>query len=230
MMVAGPESLCVPETRVAVSCDHARSWRLSDWKWTMQDRLFAGTFLNFGQNYQGARDEYVYVYFTRIDVPPERPRNWIHEVPGRVDLARVPRERILTKDAYEWFAGRDEEGRPHWTGDIQARTHVFEDRNGIKVVSVSCHPTLHRCLLLYNPRDNRGHFALFEAPEPWGPWRTVAYLRDHPPFRPPEENRRVSIFHFAPKWWRGGKGLEFTLVFNPGDDAWNTMQGRLLVR
>ena len=39
MMVAGPGSLCVPETRVAVSRDHARSWRLSDWKWTMQGRL-----------------------------------------------------------------------------------------------------------------------------------------------------------------------------------------------
>ncbi len=171
MMVAGPGSLCVPETRVAVSYDHARTWRLCDWKWTMQDRLCAGTFLNFGKDFQGARDEYVYVYFTRLDRPPDRPRNWIHEVPGRVDLARVPRKQVLVQEAYEWFAGLEENGRPRWTRDLKARTHAFEDRNGIKVVSVSHHLALRRYLLLYNPRDNRGHFALFESPEPWGPWR-----------------------------------------------------------
>jgi hypothetical protein len=39
----------------------------------------------------------------------------------------------------------------------------------------------------------------------------------------------VSIFHFAPKWW-SDSGLEFTLVFNPGDDAWNTVRGRFVLR
>jgi hypothetical protein len=71
--------------------------------------------------------------------------------------------------------------------------------------------------------------ALFEAPQPWGPWRTVAYLQHYPLFLPPEENRRVSLFHFAPKWWRKD-GWEFTLIFNTGDDAWNTVQGRLIPR
>ena len=228
MMVAGPGSLCVPETRVAVSYDHACSWRLSEWKWTMQDRLFAGTFLNFGKNYKGARDGYVYAYFTRLAKLPDRPRNWMHEVPGGVDLARVPRDRIFEKEAYEWFAGLDRGGHPQWTQDMKTRTHAFEDRNGIKVVSVVHHPTLGRYLLVYNPRDNRGHFGLFEASEPWGPWRGVAYLHDYAPFIPPAENQRVSIFHFAPKWWRNDR-LEFTLVFNTGDDAWNTMRGRLIL-
>lgn len=42
----------------------------------------------------------------------------------------------------------------------------------------------------------------------------------------PEETWRVSGFHFAPKWW-SGDGRGFTLVFNVGNDAWNTVTGRL---
>jgi hypothetical protein len=210
-----------------VSRDHARSWTLTEWKWTMHDRLSAGTFLNFGRDYAGARDGYVYAYFTRLAAVPEKPRNWTHEVPGRVDLARVPKDRILDRTAYEWFTGMDVRGAAAWTQDMTRRKEVFEDANGIKVVSVCHQPRLWRYLLAYNPKDNRGHFGLFEAPEPWGPWRTVAYLRGYEPFLPPEVNTRVSIFHFAPKWW-AADGRTFTLVFNVGDDAWNTMRGRLL--
>ncbi|MFZ5833129.1 MAG: DUF4185 domain-containing protein [Planctomycetota bacterium] len=229
MIVGGPKSLVVGETRPAVSRDHARTWTLTDWKWTMHDRVSAGALLNFGKDYAGARDDFVYVYFTRIqDLPADgKPRNWIHEVPGQVDLARVPKDRVLEKAAYEWFAGVNDDGAPRWTDDISARTPAFEDPNGIKVVSVSYNLALRRYLLLYNPKNNRGHFALFESPEPWGPWRTVAYLKDHPLFMPPEENSRVSVFHFAPKWW-SGDGREFTLIFNTGDDRWNTVRGQLL--
>ncbi|OPZ09837.1 MAG: hypothetical protein BWZ10_02518 [candidate division BRC1 bacterium ADurb.BinA364] len=217
---------------MAVSHDLSRSWRLADWKWTMaRDRIMAGNFLDGGKDNSAAFDEYVYCYFTRIEnLPPGgQPRNWIHERPGRIDLARVPKDGLLNRDAYEWFHGLDGAGAPVWTKDMKARAPAFEDPNGIKVVSACYVRALEKCLLLYNPRDNRGHFALFEAPAPWGPWRRAAYLPDCQPFMPPEENARVSLFHFAPKWW-SEDGREFSLVFNTGDDAWNTVRGRLLLR
>lgn len=230
MWVAGPDSFCVPQTCLAVSRDYSRTWHLADWKWTMQDRLFAGNFLNFGKDYQHARDDYVYAYFTRIDnpPPPDQPRNWIHEAPGRVDLARVPKSAMLDRTAYEWFAGLSDSSGAAWTSEMMKRQPAFEDASGIKVVSVSYQPSLRRYLLVYNPQDNRGHFGLFEAPQPWGPWRTVAYRHNDPLFMPPEPNQRVSIFHFAPKWW-SADGRDFTLVFNTGDDAWNTVRGRLML-
>jgi len=229
MWVAGPASTTIPETQLAVSRDHSCTWQRADWLWTMHDRLFAGTFINAGRDYADAPDGYVYACFTRLDVLPTEPRSWIHEVPGRVDLARVPKDRILEQSAWEWFAGTAEEGQPRWTPDGAKRQHTFEDPNGIKVVSVCYQPVLRRYLLVYNPRDNRGNFALFEAPQPWGPWSEVAYLRAQPLFMPPEENTRVSIFHFAPKWW-SSDGRQFTLIFNVGDDAWNTVRGRFTVR
>jgi hypothetical protein len=229
MWVAGPDSLTVPETRLAVSRDLSKTWSLVDWKWTMQDRLFAGVFVNHGQDNAGAKDEFVCACFTRLAAIPAKPRNWAHEVPGQVDLARVHRSKITGREAWDWFEGLDETGRPKWTKDLQLRKPTFEDPNGIKVVSVSHNRGLDRYLLLYNPHDNRGHFACMEATAPWGPWRQVAYLKSQALFMPPQANQRVSVFHFGPKWW-SDDGREFTLVFNTGDDAWNTVRGTLTTR
>lgn len=227
MWVGGPDSRPIYFTQLAVSRDHSKTWQLAPWKWTVDDRLFAGTFLNFGRDYTGARDEYVYSYFTRIEQPPAETRSWIHERPGMVDLARVAKRRIFEREAFEWFAGGGEDGKPRWTRDTSARQAVFTDPNGIKIVSVCQPPGSDRYLLVYNPRDNAGHFALFEAASPWGPWKEVAYLKSQALFMPPEPNARVSVFHFAPRWWNE-EGREFTLIFNTGDDAWNTIRGRLL--
>lgn len=227
MWVGGPDSRPIGFTQLAVSRDHSKTWMLADWKWTIGDGLFAGAFLNFGRDYAGARDEFVYSYFTRIETQPAVERSWIHERPGLVDLARAPQDKMLTREAHEWFAGRSTSGKPIWTTDATQRRPSFEDPNGIKIVSVCRAPGIDRYLLVYNPRDNAGHFALFESPEPWGPWREVTYLRDQPLFMPPEPNTRVSVFHFAPKWW-STSGNEFTLLFNTGDDAWNTIRGHFI--
>src|SRR5262245_21960128 len=87
--------------------------------------------------------------------------------------------------AYEWFYGFAEDGIPRWTTDMAARSAVFADPNGIKIVSVCLAPAIDRYLLIYNPRDNAGHLGLFEAAEPWGPWKRIAYLRSQPLFMPP---------------------------------------------
>jgi hypothetical protein len=228
LWVGGPDSRPIHLTQLAVSRDHAKTWTLADWKWTVHDRLFAGALLNFGRDYAGARDDFVYSYFTRIETRPEEARSWIHETPGLIDLARAPKDRLLDRNSYEWFAGLSDEGRARWTANLAERRPVLTDPNGIKIVSVCHAPGIQRYLLAYNPRDNAGHFALFEAEEPWGPWKQAAYLRSQPLFMPPEPNSRVSVFHFAPKWW-SADGREFTLIFNTGDDAWNTVHGRLLV-
>ncbi|WP_437201242.1 DUF4185 domain-containing protein [Planctomicrobium sp. SH664] len=229
MFIGGPDSLCIYETGPAVSYDQGKSWTKADWHWTDKDGIFAGNFCNFGRDYASARDHYVYVYFTRIQSPPESRRSWIHETPGMVDLARVPKDKILEQNAYEWFAGITEDHQPRWTSRITERQPAFEDPNGIKIVSVSCNLPLKRYLLVYNPYNNAGNFGCFEATEPWGPWKRVAYLQGEPEFHPPNSNWRVSLFHFVPKWW-SADGREFTLIYNVGDDQWNTVRGKLQLK
>ena len=224
---AGPESNTVPETRIAVSYDHSKTWQLQDWKWTMHDQLFAGTFINFGKNNAGAKDNYAYALFTHLPTVPDEDRNWQYEIPGQVDLARVPNNRILEKEAYEWFCGTDANGQPTWSTNLQDRQPTFEDPTGIKIVSCSHHAQLDRFLLSYSFRDTNGTFGLFESENPWGPWSVVTYIDDFDTFKPPEPCSRVCTFHFAPKWWRNN-GNTFTMVFNVADDSWNTINGELL--
>ena len=222
---AGPASTTVPITRLIVSRDHSRTWEFADWRLTQEDHLFAGVFIQAGRDHSSAPDGYVYACFTHLDDVPAEQRNWIHEVPGKVDLARVTEHRVLDREAWEWFAGLAEDGQAQWTTDLTRRTHCFADPNGIKIVSACWQPALQRYLLVYNPKGHPGNFALFEAPQPWGPWSQVAYLPAHPLFKPGPDDWRVSLFHFAPKWW-SDDARDFTLIYNTADDAWNSVRGR----
>ncbi|MGH9846790.1 MAG: hypothetical protein ACREEM_49460 [Blastocatellia bacterium] len=46
-------------SQLAWSKDHGKTWEWADWKFTTS--FGCPTFLNFGQNYAGARDDFVYV-------------------------------------------------------------------------------------------------------------------------------------------------------------------------
>ncbi|MEW4490625.1 DUF4185 domain-containing protein [Thalassoglobus sp. JC818] len=227
MWVGRPKLMA--ETGLAFSQDHGRTWELADWHWSMHDRVSAGVFINCGRDNSSAPDGYIYACFTRIETAEVSDRGWIYERPGRIDLARVPRERVLDHSVWEWFSGMDANNKPQWSLDISSRQPAFEDPNGIKIVSICYQPAIQRYLLSYSPRDNSGNYALFEAQQPWGPWHKVVYLKSQPLFMPPKPNGRVSTFHFAPKWW-SSDGTEFGLVFNVGDDAWNTVYGKLKLR
>lgn len=205
----------VQNTELIWSLDKGASWFHSGTMWTNNDNLYGPSFLNFGKDNAGARDGFVYSYFPRGSTIV------LHK-PGAVDLARVPKQQITNKSAYEWFAGLDGSGNPTWTSDSAQREPVFEDANGVRTATVTYNPGLGRYLLTNQhsvvgrgPTSNQ--IAVFEAPEPWGPWRTVVY----------ETNwvggtGNISLY-FAPKWWRNG-GSEFTLVYTR-DDHWATIDG-----
>lgn len=217
------------ETGLAVSHDHGAHWELASWHWTIHDRVCAGTFLNCGQDNSAATDDFVYACFTRVVTPPFEDRGWFYERPGHVDLARAPKDRILEQSQWQWFTGFNQLGVPIWTDLIQERQPILVDPNGVKIVYACYQPAMQVYLMTYSPRDNAGNFALLEAEQPWGPWHTVAYLKDEPLFSPPAPNARVTTFQFSPKWW-SHNGFEFGLIFNVGDDAWNTVRGRLMVK
>src|SRR5690606_4790081 len=78
---------------LAWSHDRGASWTWADWKFT--SGFGAPTFLNFGRNYAGARDNYVYVYSLDGDSA--------YEAADRMVMARVPKDRITEQAAYEYF-------------------------------------------------------------------------------------------------------------------------------
>jgi len=148
------------------SADHARTW---NWGFRFETSFGSPTFLNFAKNYQGARDPYVYVYSQ--DGPSA------YESDDRLLLARVPRDRIRDRGAYEFFVRLDKSGAPVWSRDIQQRGGVFDYPAHCQRSDAVYNPALRRYLLALG-YNHRGGWGIFDSPEPWGPWTTVFHTED----------------------------------------------------
>ena len=220
------------ETRLCISTDRGATWTQSDWDLTETDeQLIMPTILNFGKDYAGARDGFVYHYFIRNE--PTTGGLGIHkgaDGTGKIDLARVPKEQLMEVEAYEFFAGLDAQGQPIWSSDAARRAPVFEDPNGVGWnVSVSHNAGLDRYLLATEHSDSlAGLMGLFDGHEPWGPWTTVRYYEDGVDWFGSDVGHQASTFfwNFANKWL-SADGLDFSLVFTGtgGNDSWNTIRG-----
>ena len=235
MWVAPQPNPHLATAQLAVSRDQGASWTLASWKFEFVDELTIPTFLNFGRDYAGARDGYVYSYYIQPAWGPGVAKKTaahtfdVHQ-PGKVHLSRVPKDSILDRENYEFFAGISADGDPVWSTDLKRKQPVFADANGVGWnLSVSYNPGLRRYLLgTEHTETHAGKMGLFDAPEPWGPWTTVAY----------EEawgsgHIEVTTFYwnFNQKWL-SDDGVKFTLIFTGKNtnDSWNTVAGRFVLQ
>lgn len=163
------------QSQLAWSVDYGRTWKYNDWKFP--EGFGCPTFLNFGKNYQGARDNYVYIYsFDEKDA---------YKPSDRMVMARVHKKMIINRDSYEFFSHIGKDGKPVWTKEIRERGAVFTNPARCYRSGISYNPGLQRylwCQVLPHsdhPQGPRfdGGFGIFEAPEPWGPWHTVYYTK-----------------------------------------------------
>lgn len=208
-------------SRLAWSGDHGRTWEEAGWKFTTS--FGYPVFLNFGRNYEGARDGYVYIYSHDSDSA--------YEPADQMLLARVAKERLRERDAYEFFTGVGDDEKPEWSSQIAQREAVFQNPGECYRSGISYSPVLERylwCQILpgENPafktgrQDTRfeGGFGIYEAPEPWGPWRT-AFFTEEWDMGPGETSS-------LPVKWMNANGTEVHLVFS-GDDSFSVRKGRI---
>jgi hypothetical protein len=161
--------------QLAWSEDLGNSWSWADWKFDVS--FGCPTFLNFGKDYASARDDYIYIYSQ--DEPTA------YKVSDRMVLARVIKEDIKEWQSYEYFAGMDNNQEPLWTQDVRRRGAVFVNPGKCYRSGISYNPGLKRyiwCQIIPEARDQAGPrfsggLGLFEADEPWGPWKTLFYTR-----------------------------------------------------
>ncbi len=208
------------QSQLAWSDDHAKSWTLADWKF--REFGLVG-YVNFGRDYAGARDDFVYAYShdgPQADTPADR-----------FVLMRVPKDKLHERAAWEFFARLDRD-EPQWTSEVSRRGAVFTHQDAcLRSAIVYCAP-LKRYLWwqqLPQPKgaadrgDTRfsGGFGIYDAPEPWGPWTTA---------------------YFTPKWdvgpgehadfpakWMSDDGHTLYLVFS-GDDAFSVREAKVKLR
>lgn len=93
------------QAQLAWSRDHARTWEFAGWGFEEFGLL---GFVNYGQDYRGARDGFVYAYShdnPLADSPADR-----------FILMRAPKEKITGRNAWEffetWDAGANCAGHP----------------------------------------------------------------------------------------------------------------------
>jgi CubicO group peptidase (beta-lactamase class C family) len=196
-------------SQLAWSTDHARTWKWSDWKF--RESFGCPSFLNFGRNYAGARDTFVYIYSPDADSA--------YDAADRLVLARVPKERIRERDAYEFFVRLESNGNVVWSRNIADRGAAFSNPGGVYRSHVTYDPRLKRYLLTMpgSGADTRftGGLGVYDAPEPWGPW-TTAFYTDTWDVGPGESAS------FPSKWF-GQDGKSAWLVFS-GDDCFSMRQ------
>lgn len=161
--------------QLAWSRDRAVTWTFAAWQFAEFGLV---GFVNYGRAYAGARDDFVYMY--SHDSP-------LADTPAdRFILMRAPKSRVAERAAYEFFAGRAAAGTPQWTHDIARRVAVFENRDGCLRSAMTYNAGLRRYLWWQHIPQPPGHrdrgdtrfdggFAIYDAPEPWGPWSTAFF-------------------------------------------------------
>jgi CubicO group peptidase (beta-lactamase class C family) len=205
----------VGNAQLAWSTDHGATWTWADWKFT--ESFGCPTFVNFGRNYADARDEFVYLLSPDADSAYERA--------DRVVLARVPKNSIRNRDAYEFFVQRGDDGQPIWSRDIKRRGAVFDATGQCYRLGVTYNAGLKRYLLCMTGAGNdtrfAGGFGIYDAPEPWGPW-TTAFFTESWDVGPGESSS-------LPTKWMSADGMTVHLVFS-GDDSFSVRRAELLLR
>ena len=158
-------------SRLAWSKNRGTNWTWADWHFA---RTFGcPEFVQYGPNYAGARDGYVYVVSQANDSA--------YGYSPDIVMARVPKNQVADRDHYEFFAGFDASNQPRWLKDLEQRKPVFTDPNGTQRVAVTYNRGLKRYLLTTSHREpgseamHTAALGVFEAPEPWGPWATIYY-------------------------------------------------------
>jgi len=200
------------QSQLAVSSDHAKTWKWTTWRFA---EFGYPCFLNFGRNYAGARDEYVYAY------SPDTPD--AYKATDRVVLMRVPMDKIARRSAYEFFVKRDASSRCIWTADIAKRGAVFTFPGGCNRIDVVHNAPLKRYLMTMRSRAEAGgksRFGIYDAPEPWGPWTTVFHAESWDV--DPGESQHI------PSKWISKDGKTIHLLF-AGNDCFAVRRATLAV-
>jgi hypothetical protein len=163
------------DASIIKSTDHGRTWTCKRREPMFPSpRLSTPFFVQFGKDYAGAMDGYVYLCSGT---------SWNNG--NHLALARVARDRIGRLDSRDWeaFTGLDAHGEPTWKPwrPEQHETPIFKFRGFTSMTGMHYVPAAGRFLLpqwAYRDLDaaepwRQTFLHLYEAPKPWGPWSLV---------------------------------------------------------
>jgi hypothetical protein len=161
---------------IVKSTDHGQTWSA---KPRPTEAMFptwrfgAPYFVQFGQDYRDAPDEYAdHVYAVSSD--------GVWNNGNYMILGRVRRERITRLDAADWefYKGPDADGEPRWAPRVIDAATILRRRGLTSMTGVQYVPALRRFMIAqwaYTDQDgprpwDQTQLFLYESEQPWGPW------------------------------------------------------------
>lgn len=194
---------------LAWSKNLSATWQKVPWVFQAGDGNFKpSTFLNFGRDYAGARDDFVYFYGNKQG-----------DSSGSC-MGRVHKDRLKNRGSYEFLNGIDREGNPKWTSDVSKVTSVAP--NASQVIYNS---GLNRYILTSH-RGSVETLGIFDAPEPWGPWTAVAVYNNWGEFK------GIGLNYSFPTKWVSPDGRTMWMIFSSNGklDSFNLIKATLSLK
>lgn len=132
-------------------------------------RIFGSpAIINYGKDNADAVDNYVYT------VSGE---GWCNG--NNLRLARVHKDKIMDRSAWEWVSGFGKNFKPVWTDNMWDATPVLTHENYLGYIDMVYIEKLKRYLLLgwrfkeYSNPNLGTEIIMYESPKPWGPFSVV---------------------------------------------------------
>ncbi len=218
--------------RLMWSFDLGKTWQIA--RWAPSDD--PGIFLQFGHDRANAPGGYVYAYYSRPHDPSHVYLKRIRVSELREAPARELRLKPQRPPARQYLAFMSRSGAAvSWSQREIDAIPVFTDRqNAIGAVGVYDAGLARYLLTVGHDPSGRlkdaapGKLGLFEAPHPWGPWRTIDYDDDWGHF--PASTRGDYLGLTFPAKWISQDGRTLWGVYSGPDglDAFNLVQARLV--
>ena len=165
------------------STDGGRNWAQS----ASTPSILLDSFVQVGRANAGAPGGYVYA---------------LEPSTTQIRLLRVPAASVDNFGAYQYFSGTA--FAPAWKTGKSGSTVIFTDPAGVVRPTMTYDPALNRYLLAVahstSSTTGANKLGLFEAPNPWGPWRTVSYVENFLGI----SGGRFYGMHFPVKWQADG--------------------------
>ena len=173
-------------------------------------------FVQFGPGYTEVPPELgPYVYALSND------GSW--ETGDNVFMARVHRDSLLVRGAWQFLSGFGKANQPLWSGNEEASLPVFTDKGHVGHPTISYNKALKRYILgiysdvtphrenatvaEWNTWDQASEMQLYESRWPWGPWKLV---HSETPFG--GAGHTAYLPQIPNSWW-SGDGLGGTVMF-----------------
>jgi len=151
-------------------------------------KIGAPHFVDFGKNMEHSPDGYAYLVCHSADRNDPKPRpgnlSWISG--DHINLIRVKPspETINDRSRYEFFAGRDEEGKAVWSSEMDDMKPIFEWNNKADCVTMTYNAPLKKYLMCITdgwPTIQSMDTYILESDHITGPWKMVTYMKDFGP-------------------------------------------------